>query len=494
MKVLIVDDEAPIRQWLEYCVSHIPNFSFVSANSGKAGIEQYQIHHPDIVISDIEMPGMNGLEMLKTLQEYDPNLYSIVLTSHEDFTYARTALNIGTADYILKTEITEDSLRNVLDNAKSLIEEIKIKTKQAKTSIENYIQMLIHNSSIDIPSMEDLQNIGINLNDESYIVITIQQNEIDYSILENHNELQNLIKVPLGTNKTIYIANLIIDYNLLIEKIKKISIDNNIVSIGLSNVYNDIQQLKQALIESNNRCALSFYSNETKVFYIDELNGFNIQEEVFNAEFTKLLLNQDFSEAYELLCSTLEEVTLLKPIDIDRIKKLTNTSVSSFLYFYGDSTENADIVVSNIKDIINNANNIEILKEQIEYILSPIVQMSNSTANLTLQIRNAIEYIEQHYFEKISLSSLAENIGFSSEYFSRLFRKETGINFVTYLNNIRMKHAIELLETTDMKVYEIADKVGFTTLSYFSTAFKKKFGQNPYEYQINYQRGKLKSI
>lgn len=226
---------------------------------------------------------------------------------------------------------------------------------------------------------------------------------------------------------------------------------------------------------------------------MDNLNSFNIQEEIFNAEFTKLLLNQNFSEAYELLCSTLEEINFSKPYNIDKIKKLTNTSVSSFLYFYGDSTENADIVVSNIKDIINNANNIEILKEQIEYILSPIVQMSNSTANLTLQIRNAREYIEQHYSEKISLSSLADNIGFSSEYFSRLFRKETGINFVTYLNNIRMKHAIELLETTDMKVYEIADNVGFTTLSYFSTAFKKKFGQNPYEYQINYQRGKLKS-
>lgn len=222
MKVLIVDDEAPIRQWLEYCVSHIPNFSYVSANSGKNGIEQYQIHHPDIIISDIEMPGMNGLDMLKTLQEYDPNLNSIVLTSHEDFTYARTALNIGTADYILKTEITEDSLRDLLENARIIIEEIKIKTKQAKTSIENYIQMLIHNPSIEFPSKQDLQNIGINLNNNPYIVITIQQNEIDQSILENQNELQNLIKVPLGTNKTLYIANLNLDYKSLIDKLKRI--------------------------------------------------------------------------------------------------------------------------------------------------------------------------------------------------------------------------------------------------------------------------------
>ena len=91
----------------------------------------------------------------------------------------------------------------------------------------------------------------------------------------------------------------------------------------------------------------------------------------------------------------------------------------------------------------------------------------------------------------MTLGDIAERVAFSPEHFSRVFSKETGVNYVTYLNNLRMKHAVALLEATDMKVYEIAEKVGFFSLSYFSTAFKKKFGQNPYEYQVNFQRGKL---
>ena len=107
-----------------------------------------------------------------------------------------------------------------------------------------------------------------------------------------------------------------------------------------------------------------------------------------------------------------------------------------------------------------------------------------------MQVRKAIEYLDRHYAERITLAELAEQAGFSAEHFSRVFRRETGVNYITYLNNLRMKHAVQLLEQTDCKVYEIAEKVGFSSLSYFSTAFKKKFGKNPYEYQVSHQRGR----
>ena len=117
LKVLVVDDEAPIRQWLEYCVDQFDGFTVAgAAASGVQGLDIYRRELPDIVVSDIEMPGMDGLEMLRRMQKIH-SAYMIILTSHEDFYYARQALTQGTAEYILKAEITMSSFQEALNKA-----------------------------------------------------------------------------------------------------------------------------------------------------------------------------------------------------------------------------------------------------------------------------------------------------------------------------------------------------------------------------------------
>lgn len=117
LKVLVVDDEAPIRQWLEYCVDQFDGFTVAgAAASGVQGLDIYRRELPDIVVSDIEMPGMDGLEMLRRMQKIH-SAYMIILTSHEDFSYARQALTQGTAEYILKAEITMSSFQEALNKA-----------------------------------------------------------------------------------------------------------------------------------------------------------------------------------------------------------------------------------------------------------------------------------------------------------------------------------------------------------------------------------------
>ena len=121
LKVLVVDDEAPIRRWLEYCIDQFDGFTVAGvAASGTEGLEIYRRERPNIVVSDIEMPGMDGLEMLRRMQKIHP-AYMIILTSHEKFSYARQALNLGTAEYILKAEITMQSFQTVLLKAADTI-------------------------------------------------------------------------------------------------------------------------------------------------------------------------------------------------------------------------------------------------------------------------------------------------------------------------------------------------------------------------------------
>lgn len=98
-------------------------------------------------------------------------------------------------------------------------------------------------------------------------------------------------------------------------------------------------------------------------------------------------------------------------------------------------------------------------------------------------MRRALAYMEENYGSSITLTDVADHVGLSPEYLSRLFKEDTGMKFVVYLNNLRLKYALSLLKNTNLKVYEVAEKVGYSNLSYFSTVFKKNFGQNPFEYK-----------
>lgn len=122
LKVLVVDDDSPIRRWLEYCVGQLEGFALAgSAASGAQGLELYRRELPDIVVTDIEMPGMSGLEMAAQIQAIRP-AHIIILTSHDNFAYARQALQSGTAEYILKTEISLESMRALLCKAARAIQ------------------------------------------------------------------------------------------------------------------------------------------------------------------------------------------------------------------------------------------------------------------------------------------------------------------------------------------------------------------------------------
>ena len=122
IKVLVADDEVPIRQWLEFCINKMEGYQVVGAAAN--GAEGYSIFRktvPDIIITDIRMPVMDGMEMLKLIRSINPAVYVAVLTSHEDFGYARQAIKLGASEYILKTEITEESLQQALENGKKAV-------------------------------------------------------------------------------------------------------------------------------------------------------------------------------------------------------------------------------------------------------------------------------------------------------------------------------------------------------------------------------------
>ena len=498
MNVLAVDDEAPIRQWINYCIGRMDGFTCTTAASAQEGIRAFQDIHPEIVISDIEMPGVSGLEMLQQISRDDPDVYLIVLTSHGDFDYARTALKLGTSEYMLKTEMTEQSLQALLEQAGR---EVGAKAKDKTSEIvsrEHFLQAVALHKNEEKITAELLRTYGMNFSEAPILAIDCWNGdgqEFSSMQAEKLPMLQNVVMFTVTADHSIIAANTSSLYLALLHMMKKawqeIFGERKHVCCGMSDVFDTPDKLPLAIDQARKRCTLCFYEPGEKMFFDVPVPEDGIPgEDAFRMEFMRLLMNQEFTAAYEHCLKFSKSISENKTSDIQAVKKIFISSAASFFHFAANSPEEADAQTEDIKQAVMKCQDFQQVMQAVDAACSPFLQDINASSGMTAPIRQAAAYMEQHCAQKLTLGEIAEQAGFSPEYFSRIFSRETGVNFVTYLNNLRMKKAVILLETTNLKVYEIAEKVGFSSLSYFSTAFKKKFGQNPYEYQVNYQRGK----
>lgn len=495
VKVLAVDDEAPIRQWLYYCISRLPGFRCVAASSAQEGIELAQVEAPDIVLSDIEMPGMNGLQMLEHIRRRLPDIYAVILTSHEDFDYARTALKQGCAEYILKTEMTEDGLAAVLEKARAALETQRT-SEHARVSRERFLQALALRGNTADLSPEELARQDLPLRQGPILAVDCRHagGATPQLLTGGLTGVDSAVSFTLGADHLLLVANVIDAARRNTARIsadcERLFADRPDVCCGISDCFAGPGQLAAAIANARYRCSLCFYEPQRRVFWSGAPASDSGELDRFQLEYMRLLIDQDFPAACARLRRLIQTARQQRPARIDRFLDAVTSAVVSYLHFACDNTEEADRSARQARSALQDAANIDQVQAQVEAVFAPLLETSAQTDGKTMQVRKAIEYLDRHYAERITLAELAEQAGFSPEHFSRVFRRETGVNYIAYLNNLRMKHAVQLLEQTDCKVYEIAEKVGFSSLSYFSTAFKKKFGKNPYEYQVNHQRGR----
>ena len=495
LKVLVVDDEGPIRQWLEYCVDQFEGFTVAgAAASGAQALELYRRELPDIVVSDIEMPGMDGLEMLRQMQQLHP-AYAIILTSHEDFSYARRALTLGTAEYILKTEITMDSLRQVLDKAAKAIRAQGFSGGgDMERSAQRLLQQLALEGCRGQLTTETLRRQGVSL--EEGLLMAADFWSRDGASLPQLRQvvaelpgLDNLCLVPLGYEHLLAAANLRQEgsYRLAVECFQAQS--HLPCVVGVSDLVQGLQQLPEALRMAQARCRLHFYHPERRVFWRESV-GVSTPRRVdtWQVAFSKELFGQHYQEAAAIKDQAIREILDDCPTDLDAVKGLCAFFASTLMHLTMEQSEGWEACLEEVERRIAATQDMGQLTAILDQVFAPFASGLPRPGSYSEPIREAIAYMKSHYAEKLTLGMVAGRASFNPEYFSRMFTKETGLNFVTYLNNLRMRRAVELLERTDKKIYEIAEEVGYSSVSYFSTAFKKTFGQTPNEYQLRARR------
>lgn len=510
-KILIADDELIIRQGLR-CILDWNKLGYEiigEASTGKEALQLILSHTPDLVLLDIRMPQMLGIDVVKEAKEQGYQGKFIILSGFTDFKYAQAAIRYG-VDYYLTKPIDEDELLGTVQEITTQIEQTSLQqealeqyhdkakgvilyeilTDQADYSrLEstnfcpnaNHYQVVIyekysHNAERTAYRFSDLLKIT-NEGHNSYDSITIDNHEV--LLLKGEfilNKFQRFLKHYEGEQKpqaNSPLDSLFIAYGRVVEQIEDIHIS-----------YHEALYLLQRRFFCEHHQHTIGYDQLPP----DTISGENTLDDTCLLHYCELLCGFIQAAKRNQVAETLKELeTELynSGSDIPKIKLFLTDLYLSIKERLSHLYHNMNIPFpgnSMVIDFINNKYYLyEILlyfSEQFEIIMRAIGNPSSDSV-----MDDIIHYIEHNYMNNIKLENIAPLFGYNSSYLGKIFNKKVGEGFNVFIDKVRINHSKELLINTDLKVYEIADRVGYRNVDYFHTKFKKYMSQSPAEYR-----------
>lgn len=529
-KVIIVEDEIPIRNIIVKIIDwNQLGFELVyQADNGQMALAYLQSNPVDLVITDISMPFMDGLDLCKNISEYWPDTTIIILSGHSEFNYAQKAISLGVSNYISKP-VTKASFSQTLNEIKSEMDEKMTARKNLDFLRKQYHQNkdLLKNKFFNNLIMGYNQNnlydqksiIEENFAASAYIVASLILEDdkeelegfwgkdrplLEFAVLNLVSELFNEIEqdiVFLGPgNQICFILKLKdnndSEYSSIIQVLERScrlveELFSVKATIGVSDVclsYSDLSfayseavtALEYRVLEGSDRVILKSNMEGKSTYTVtklgEQLTRLEYSIKVGDHSGTKKIITYIFS------------VINYERIDINGFRTFLMQIVITILKAYNDieTKEKKDILDYKIFSQLFEINDFEEIKG---YLLNLCNEFSNKISMIRddedlNHVNEAIAYIKDNYQDPLlSLESLCKVLYLSSGHFSRLFKKSTGVTFIDYLTKVRIDQAKYLLANTSQKMYEISLNIGYEDPNYFSYNFKKNTGMTPSEWR-----------
>jgi len=498
MVVLIVDDELPIREWMKLTFekANAANLTILTASNGQEALDIVISTTVNIIFADIRMPILDGLDLLKKVKELNKNIYVAILTSYSDFSYARTAFRLHADEYVLKTEISEATIRDVIDKYMSRISE----KKESKQSLESHfnrtalLKNLISKPLLSAADLKEMINAAqVDIADQPLVSIAMSfryTSTLDPSnmLILNDENLCNNTFFLMENNTFLLLTNFSKQNALpgnaqyscwnLIDRIEKLF---DKCHIGISNIgsgYNDLQKCVQQSLQVLNS---TFYSNVPTQRYSCLQNENNLSLTNFYDTITDIrhkINDQDFIRARQGIIALFDKLEHDMYLDTYILKRTLYTLLEEYFSIKNeDNDEQFDYVMSSIESITNAYTFLELQKSFLAVFDTLAAQFQNQCTNE--YVKAAKQYVREHYCSISSNSEVACMLHLNPEYFCRLFKKETGMNFNTYITQYRLSMAEKLIKTTTLSINEIANSVGYENVNYFSHTYRKIMGITP---------------
>lgn len=532
IKLLIADDEPLVqiglRSMINWASLGIEICAVVS--NGEAAWESIRQMEPEIVITDIEMPCMSGLELGRRCTQLAGRLpVFIILTSHEDFQYAREALSFHAVEYLVKLDLTPETLTAAVEKA---VEQVSMLIEKHSDHQDNgqslllfqqrfYFRLINHMFETPEQLQKQMQEAKINLSADAYIAASLRLTKSD------HKNTDSLREIPLH----IYDQTLRMMQELLAKYIpcRIIPLDaHSIAVIFLLNHAHDTQELRKENMRRaltgtadmlDNYYGVSYFagigspvdrlmnihisysdarqltpllSSEHPILFFEEHSNAGALRNVFNMSLFRDDIRRAFQELDETsLCATMDTIISLFTKEQVQLTQALDAAAGILHFAVTLLPDGADVVASIFcenPETYHCLYHLRHVSSVVSYMTTLKKGLCDAFARKKSSHQNALctlctQYIREHIHEKILLQDIADTFSVSPNYLSGLFKKHMNIGINEYVTSQKIDESKKLLRETTLKIYEISDLLGFETSFYFSKVFKKMTGCSPKDFR-----------
>ena len=513
-KVLIAEDEILVRLGLANSINweKLGMTLCAQASNGVQAYELFQSERPDIVITDIRMPLMDGMTLIRKIRETDSRCKIIIITCVEEFSYARQAISCQVEDYILKLTMDMNEIEALLSNIRKALDASGAAKQTAGPSAQ----------SINIQTRRELYdclrgyNTSVSYNaltasfysdpfQVAFIRILTEKKEVPKENGQNQapvdKSIFQLLRQHLEHDGAILVENTPGEYFLLFHRPDTFRRDFEAVCVltkkyynsrpicGISPALHDLSKASEAADAASSMLSGYFFSPQQSLFGADTRKDCeNIRDSVLGQTKSIIL---GFSGSSPDIAGIWEEYA-------PRIRRLLSdfngdcNDIRKLFYYLADwfqeslslnNNESADNCVYNYRRYIFEASDIQDIYYIFERLLHKLLSFTLCSGSLSREMQEITRYIEKHYAENLSLEDLSAQVNYSRGYLCNLFRRELNTSFGNYLTKVRISHAKKLLTTSFLRLYEVAEQTGFYDYSHFARTFRKYTGFSPQEYQ-----------
>ncbi|MDR6552909.1 response regulator [Paenibacillus qinlingensis] len=463
-KILLVDDEEWVVQSLKHSIDWEEyGFQVIGeVHSADEALAFIDTHQPHLVITDIKMPGMSGLELIKRVVSKELPVQFVVASGHAEFVYAQKALQYGAIGYCLKP-FEENEIKDYLKKARLHIE------SKSKSDHLELIDLILGQSVPDHGKVKELLRAeGVDCDKNELAVIQV----IGNFLMPSESKIP-YCSLKTGPSKRVCLMNQS-DFMSFMEKVK--SVPN--VSVGYA-THMKLHEIKEA-IHAANISAFHFFVTGKKDCYCVSAASTDLKRYLGHVATAMEKKDLKFIDA------TFHELSLCFESGAYTIKDAYFVYYQIMYYASDRLAMHVDVEIDHFEQLSSIYMNVHVMLAELRrQIIQQVISLAQ-VSDVEIEhetVRHIVKYVKENFYNDINLSQISKLFFVTPNYVSHIFKREMGVNFTEYISKLRIDYAGGLLNSSTLTIQQVSEKSGFNDYFYFTKIFKRITGITPSEYR-----------
>lgn len=498
-KVMVVDDEISVRQGIKNLISWT-NEGFelsIEATNGKEALKLMPIFQPHILLTDLVMPEMDGIELISQAKKLNPDIEIIVISSYDTFYLIKECFRLGVKDYILKPELSPQLL---LQTLRKVANQFTQKSNEHNFSHEKILSEEIsrylsgYHQSLVLTHLDQLlpyHNYCFFLTNEQYYRNAQHQKNQLKKFSAELKELAPNLYYETNRGDFGYILSTLLPISVLSVKFSEMlkaysDYENEQFFFTISHFEADLTLLLHQYQQFSQDSDEQYFYFSTQNFLLEQQFIHSLSEDNTHIEsIVSSLLTNNFTDGLQLIENYFKQLLLKYPHPNFLKNQVSSLFYTLFTVMEGKLGAKPALQALKMQTIngLSSAKSIIEFTEILTQNIAAIRQSINEQKNADDIISQVKAYVDQYYYEKITLEQIAKRYHYNYQYLSSYFSNKMKLTFNEYLNIVRINKAKELLLDSHLSYQEIAQQVGYADQSYFSKTFKKYTGTTPAKFK-----------